>query len=385
MKHNDHSRLLRRLTAAAAGAAMLLSLTACTKAPAETTRPSEPVIPEFSVTVPQTQPETQAIQPLETTAPKLEINYENLVTDACAEVVVDDYGYEYCYHIPQVNLESAVSLNRDISQTLTAIVERDLYEPLLEYGYSSLYRMCYVWGHRDDVVSILVEAVDADSGLASYYPYYLSAQTGTAVSRAELLGAFGLSEQDFYDHIYENLKAYWDDMRDSLGYEENASMKEVYDQMAADTLSNENVYASIPFIYKDGRLACAATIYVPAGGGFYLDIFDYETGEALEYLVCTTDHPAASGITLEYFIENCDRRYFTRADIQDFDEQMCLYARNAIFAKSGWSFSSQELADYFRGYTWYTPTYTADEFSDDLLNKYQLANRDLILAYENGQ
>lgn len=380
----NHNSLLRRLVSAAVGAAILMSLTACTKAPAETI-PTEPVIPEPAATAPQTPPGTQTTQPPETTAPKIEIDYENLVTDACADVAVDDYGYDYCYHIPQVNLESAAVFNRDICQTLNTIVERDLYEPLLEYGSPDLWRMLYVWGHKGDVVSILVEAADNYTESASYYPYYLSTETGTAVSQAELLGPFNLTEQDFYDHIYANLKAHWDELRDSVGYQENTSMKEVYDQMAADTLSDENVHAAIPFIQTDGRLAYIATIYVPAGGGVYQDMFDYETGEALAYLVCTADHRAASGNTLEYFIENCDRRYFTSADIQGFDAEMCLYARNAIFAKSGWIFSNQQLADYFQNYSWYTPTYTADDFTDDLLNKYQLANRDLILKYESSQ
>ena len=87
---------------------------------------------------------------------------------------------------------------------------------------------------------------------------------------------------------------------------------------------------------------------------------------------------------LESFIQNCDSRYFSVADISNFDENDCLYARNAIFAKSGWIFSNQELSNYFQKYSWYNPTVTADEFTDAMLNQYQIANRDLIIAFESG-
>lgn len=86
---------------------------------------------------------------------------------------------------------------------------------------------------------------------------------------------------------------------------------------------------------------------------------------------------------LQVFIENCDRRYFALSDISDFTEEDCLYARNAIFAKSGWIFSNQKLANYFHQYGWYNPTISAGEFTDDMLNEYQIANRDLIVAYES--
>lgn len=87
---------------------------------------------------------------------------------------------------------------------------------------------------------------------------------------------------------------------------------------------------------------------------------------------------------LQVFIENCDSRYFVLSDISGFTEEDCLYARNAIFAKSGWIFSNQKLENYFRKYNWYNPTVAAGEFTDDMLNEFQIANRDLIVAYENN-
>ena len=106
-----------------------------------------------------------------------------------------------------------------------------------------------------------------------------------------------------------------------------------------------------------------------------------------DYPKCTRNHAAGSSVSwddpLEYFIENCDRMYFTKADIQSFDAEMCLYARNAVFAKSGWIFSNANLKNYFSQYSWYHPAISPDSFTEDLLNRYQIANRDLIVSHEN--
>lgn len=93
---------------------------------------------------------------------------------------------------------------------------------------------------------------------------------------------------------------------------------------------------------------------------------------------------AGNGLdALQTFIQHCDSRYFTASEIAGFTKEDCLYARNAIFAKSGWIFSNQKLANYFQQYSWYNPIVSAGEFTDDMLNEFQIANRDLIVAYEN--
>lgn len=83
-----------------------------------------------------------------------------------------------------------------------------------------------------------------------------------------------------------------------------------------------------------------------------------------------------------YFIMNCDSVKFTEKDIEGFDESMCRYARNGIYARLGRKFDDDALTEYFSQYDWYKPTIDPDDFSESYLNSYQLANRDLIVAYE---
>lgn len=85
---------------------------------------------------------------------------------------------------------------------------------------------------------------------------------------------------------------------------------------------------------------------------------------------------------LQYFITHCDSEYFTENDIQTFDADMCRIARNSIYARLGRKFDDQELTAYFKQYDWYIPTIDPEDFSEEMLNQYQIANRDLIVTFE---
>lgn len=87
------------------------------------------------------------------------------------------------------------------------------------------------------------------------------------------------------------------------------------------------------------------------------------------------------------FINNCDSRSFSRADLSGFDADMLVLARNAVYAKSGRRFNSEYLTAYYgECTTWYNPSIAPDDFNDaTMLNAYQKQNRDLVIAYEQEQ
>lgn len=84
-----------------------------------------------------------------------------------------------------------------------------------------------------------------------------------------------------------------------------------------------------------------------------------------------------------YFINNCDSRYLTAADLEGFDENMCRIARNSIYAKSGRKFNDASLQAYFEQYDWYVPSVDPASFTAGMLNDYQNANLNLIMNYES--
>ena len=87
--------------------------------------------------------------------------------------------------------------------------------------------------------------------------------------------------------------------------------------------------------------------------------------------------------TLEYWIENCDVLYLHSTDLYGLSQEEARIARNAIYAKSGRIFKADDLNAYFQAYSWYYPRYSADDFSDSMLNDAQNHNLELVIEYES--
>ena len=81
-----------------------------------------------------------------------------------------------------------------------------------------------------------------------------------------------------------------------------------------------------------------------------------------------------------YILTNSDFRYVTEEEIAGLSPEELELARNEIYARHGYIFSREDLQTYFGSKTWYYPY--ADEVSDDMLNEYEIANRDLIKQAE---
>lgn len=392
--NRNNSSLIRHLISAAVCIAVLTSLTACSKAPAEPTRPPHLIISSEPAATQPMVTEPVPTQSMETTAPKIEIDYDNLVTDAYAEVVYSDDGDMFCYHIPQFNLPNGLAkkVNQKIYNDCHTVLTRDVYPNMQEYGWPDSDGIRYAWGYRGDLACVLVENLGMYD-LSDFYIYTVSLSTGSEVSADDLLAAFGMDRESFHDLASERLKLYWDEF---IAYHEaNGNSSLVDDPFLQDrinrTLSYENIRNTVPYINAKGGLSFVAEIYSMAGGDSYMHLINADGRLDFmyhaDYPKCTRNHAAGSSVSrddpLEYFIENCDRMYFTKADIQSFDAEMCLYARNAVFAKSGWIFSNANLKNYFSQYSWYHPAISPDSFTEDLLNSYRIANRDLIVSHEN--
>ncbi len=77
-----------------------------------------------------------------------------------------------------------------------------------------------------------------------------------------------------------------------------------------------------------------------------------------------------------------DSVYFTRADLEGFDTDMCRLLRNGIYARHGRKFKDETLQAYFDACDWYTGTVEPDDFSDSVLNDYEVANLAFVVNYE---
>ena len=84
----------------------------------------------------------------------------------------------------------------------------------------------------------------------------------------------------------------------------------------------------------------------------------------------------------DYMLPGSDSEYITMADLKGFSAKECRIARNEIYARHGRKFKDEELQAYFDGKDWYHGTIEPDSFKEDMLNEYELANRDLIVEFE---
>lgn len=89
----------------------------------------------------------------------------------------------------------------------------------------------------------------------------------------------------------------------------------------------------------------------------------------------------------DYFIiPESGNRYLERHDmkeLEDFELQMALYE---IYARRGMMFSIPEVQEYFEAKNWYKGMVSEDEFSDELLNAYEIQNIEILeraVSFEN--
>lgn len=99
-------------------------------------------------------------------------------------------------------------------------------------------------------------------------------------------------------------------------------------------------------------------------------------------LILWKDALENGGAAKEYILAGSDSRYILKSELQGFTAEQCRLARNEIYARHGRKFNDENIQDYFNSKDWYTPAIAPDEFEESLLNPYEIANRDLIVEYE---
>lgn len=107
---------------------------------------------------------------------------------------------------------------------------------------------------------------------------------------------------------------------------------------------------------------------------------DISLGE--EYVEPETYAEESSSTATEnnFIFSNSDSSYISQADVKNLSDSELELALNEIYAKRGWIFTDSELSAYFNSQSWYTPRYTATEFSKNVtFNEFEQANIQLIL------
>lgn len=86
----------------------------------------------------------------------------------------------------------------------------------------------------------------------------------------------------------------------------------------------------------------------------------------------------------KYIIPDSDSRLLDKADLENFETNELLLARNKIYARHGKKFKNAYIQEYFYSQNWYKGTIESDDFSENMLKEIEKDNIQFISEYENG-
>lgn len=89
-----------------------------------------------------------------------------------------------------------------------------------------------------------------------------------------------------------------------------------------------------------------------------------------------------------YILPDSGSHRYTAGELSDLSDWELYLARNEIFARRGREFRNEDLQGYFESQSWYTPTYSPDDFdarTSELLNDVERANAETILKLEQSR
>lgn len=95
-----------------------------------------------------------------------------------------------------------------------------------------------------------------------------------------------------------------------------------------------------------------------------------------------TETPAPAALSGHFILPESNSRLLTEEDLEGLSERELMLARNEIFARHGFIFSTQWIQGYFLTQDWYHGTMTAEQFDGGVFNVYERGNIDLILRVE---
>ena len=83
----------------------------------------------------------------------------------------------------------------------------------------------------------------------------------------------------------------------------------------------------------------------------------------------------------DYIFKDSDKRYLMEDDLVKLSKDQLGLARNEIFARHGYVFTTDEYKKYFSSKSWYVPNPNYDG-SDSTLNEYEIANYKVLQTWE---
>ena len=110
------------------------------------------------------------------------------------------------------------------------------------------------------------------------------------------------------------------------------------------------------------------------------DVEAWNEEEELEGTVpeAISSEPPESG----FLVPDSDTRVMDPSELDGLSSDEIRLIANEIYARYGYAFRSEEIADYFGQFDWYDPIYDPEDFPDDIMSEAAQANLNMIAEYE---
>ncbi|MBE6984592.1 MAG: hypothetical protein E7434_03050 [Ruminococcaceae bacterium] len=193
----------------------------------------------------------------------------DLVTMAYTDKYTANNGKTYLCQIPQMNFgsEYAYATNWNLWQ---------LCEPYLndEMQLSSMVNISYTTYVHDDVLSLLLTI--AEEGKApSNRAYNFSITDGSKVATAQMIALSGMTEEEYYAKVMHALGNYYCLFTNEAALDATLAMSpfdpnETVYALFAETVSEENYKAAVPFFAEDGSFSVCGKVCNADGAAYHV-------------------------------------------------------------------------------------------------------------------
>lgn len=222
----------------------------------------------------------------------------NVVTDKFFSL--KDGSDTYYYHIPEIKLvdDKAKAINEKINDTLYESYLR-AKQDVDDGNGTVLYRISYECAQNGKILSVITQ--ERAFRVNSFRVYNISVVDGKEISNKDILALFDVSEDEFFKELEESVEKFY--------RTEYFMSDDEEDDNLTDTLSEDNIKQSSPFITSDGKLGAVIHVYPRAGAsdnefaiyaltGERVDLGD-ESSPKTDFIIKTTQPIKFSTITYD--------------------------------------------------------------------------------------
>lgn len=243
-------KIFTRMAAAGIAGALILAATGCANNNSgdQTSATQSETATEATaeVTTEATSESTEA------PAPAHKVEVEEVVLDSKK----DANGNEYKTIVPKITIDGKEA--SELNASISSVIQKNY--GLEENGeYVDGYQTKFVWAVKDNIVSIIFDAdyLTEDGGDTVAFNYNI--ETLAAVSNADVIKAYGLSEDDFKKKVADAYTGYWDNT-EWLKNQDKTNLNKSIEAISLTSVT--------PCVLPNGELGVIGLIYLPAGEQF---------------------------------------------------------------------------------------------------------------------